>query len=181
MSEAPQAVKLAKSAPAADVLVLVTCLALTVLIDMVVAIAVGIVLAALLFMRDSSRFTQVRDITSSERYVGRPLPGTWHVYKLVGALFFAAAERVFSEILYLSADGDTVVLYADGVTVLDAGGAAALERFLDECDARGISVVIADLQEQPMRALTNCCDGGTLREVVVAGTLDEALAGAPSV
>jgi len=180
MSEAPQAVKLARSAPRADVLVLITCLTLTVLTDMVVAIAVGIVLAALLFMRDSSRFTQVRDITASERYVGRPLPSTWHVYKLVGALFFAAAERVLSEILYLSADGDTVVLYADGVTVLDAGGTAALERFLDECDARQIRVVIADLQKQPLRALTSCSDGDTLCRATVTPTLEEALAGAPT-
>jgi len=180
MSEAPQAVKLVRSAPASDVLVFATCLVLTVFTDMVIAIAVGIVLAALLFMRDSSRFTQVRDITTSERYVGRELPEGWHVYKLVGALFFAAAERVFSELLWLSADGDTLVLYADGVTVLDAGGTGALERFLDECDLRGITVIVADLQEQPLRALTNCSDGSTLCRLTVTDTLEEALAAATS-
>lgn len=175
MSEAPAAIKLARSAPAADVLVLVTCLVLTVFTDMVIAIAVGIVLAALLFMRDSSRFTQVRDITDNDRYVRTALPKGWRVYKLVGALFFAAAERVFSEILSLSDDGDTLVLYADGVTVLDAGGTGALERFLDECNARSITVVIADLQEQPFKALVNCNGGATFSRLTVTPALDEAL------
>ncbi len=176
MSEAPHAVRLVRTAPAADVLVFSTCLVLTVFTDMVVAIAVGIVLAALLFMRDSSRFTQVRDVTDSERYVRQPLPEGWRVYKIVGALFFAAAERVFSEILWLSADGDTLVLYADGVTVLDAGGTGALERFLDECEERGITVIIADLQEQPLRALTTSSAQGALSRLTVAATLDDALA-----
>jgi len=180
MSEAPQAVRLARSAPPADVLVFATCLTLTVLTDMVIAIGVGIVLAALLFMRDSSRFTQIRDITTSERYVRRVLPASWHVYKIVGALFFAAAERVFSELLSLSADGDTLVLYADGVTVLDAGGTGALERFLDECDARDIRVIVADLQEQPLRALRTCSDGDTVCRLAVIPTLDDAIAAAPT-
>ncbi len=175
MSEAPQAVKLARSAPTADVLVLVTCLILTVFTDMVIAIAVGIVLAALLFMRDSSRFTQVRDITANDRYVRIPLSPGWHVYKIVGALFFAAAERVFSEILEMLSDGDNVILYADAVTVLDAGGTGALERFLDECDARHINVLVADLQVQPLKALTSCNGGVTCGRLTVTDTLDEAL------
>jgi SulP family sulfate permease len=126
-------------------------------------------------MRDSSRFTQVRDITDNDRYVRTALPESWRVYKLVGALFFAAAERVFTEILSLAGDGDTLVLYADGVTVLDAGGTGALERFLDECNARDIKVVIADLQEQPLKALAGCSSGDGFSRLTVTTTLDEAL------
>ncbi|HKJ94884.1 MAG TPA: C4-dicarboxylic acid transporter DauA, partial [Gammaproteobacteria bacterium] len=57
MSEAHKVVRLLRRAPSGDILVLLTCLSLTVLMDMVIAISVGVVLASLLFMRDISRMT----------------------------------------------------------------------------------------------------------------------------
>jgi SulP family sulfate permease len=152
MSDAPHAVALLWQAPRADKLVLLVCFALTVLFDMIVAIAVGMVLAAFLFMRDIARFTQVRDITESPRYVGAPLPTGWRVVKITGAMFFAAAERVLSELLADTPDGTSLIIYADGVTLLDAGGTSALERFGAACRERGIRVIVADLQPQPARS-----------------------------
>lgn len=174
MSEAPQAVRLARQSPAADVLVMVVCMTLTIAFDMVVAITAGVLLASLLFMRDISRLTQVRDISSSAKHVGPPLPAGWRVFKITGALFFAAADRVLAEILALGEGCRGIVLYADGVTLLDAGGIGSLERFLDECAASGIRVVIADLQAQPREALAAALPAETDR-VRLAPTLAEAL------
>lgn len=152
MSDAPHALTLLKQAPRADKLVFLVCLTLTVLFDMIIAIVVGMVLAAFLFMRDIARFTQVRDITDSPRYVGTPLPADWRVVKITGAMFFAAAERVLSELLASSPDGSSLIIYADGVTLLDAGGTSAFERFGAACRERDIRVIVADLQPQPARS-----------------------------
>ncbi len=174
MSEAPQALVLLRRSSRRDRMVFVTCFALTVAFDMVIAIAVGMVLAAFLFMRDIARFTQVRDVTGSERYSGGSAPEGWRVVKVTGAMFFAAAERVLSQLLFETPDNGNLIIYADGITLLDAGGVSAFERFAEECEARGIRVLVADLQPQPMRA-AQAAGLGESGAVELVPTLDEAL------
>ncbi|HEX7046807.1 MAG TPA: C4-dicarboxylic acid transporter DauA [Gammaproteobacteria bacterium] len=157
MSEAHKVVGLMRKAPKGDVLVLLTCLTLTVLFDMVIAISVGIVLASLLFMRDVSQMTKVSDITATRRQglsgTLDVIPADWSVFKITGSLFFAAADRVFSELLSQSVDKRGVILYMDAVPILDAGGLSALTKFLDGCLKRDTRVIIADLQFQPLKTL----------------------------
>lgn len=153
MSEAPKVVQLLRRAPRGDVLVLLCCLALTVLFDMVVAIFAGIMLASLLFMRDLAGMTRFTDISRQSKHVPGELADGWRVFKLSGPLFFAAADRLFDE-LQSELDGVRgLVLYMDGVPLLDAGGLAALEHFIDHCRRQQVELVIADLQFQPLRAL----------------------------
>jgi len=175
MSEAPTAISLVKRAPSADKLVFFVCFALTVVFDMVIAIGVGVVLAAFLFMRDIARFTQARDISDSPRYVGEPLPKGWHVEKIVGAMFFAAAERVLMQLLGEIADDSSLIIYADGITLLDSGGTGAFERFFAECDSRRIRVIVADLQPQPARTLRASGLLESTHAVELTSTLSEAI------
>ena len=153
MSEAPKAVHLLKTAPRADVLVFLTCFGLTVALDMVIAITTGVLLAAVLFMREMAQMTKVSDITGNKRVLPAGLPEGWQVFKINGPLFFAAADRVFGELADLSRQARGVVLYMDGVTVLDAGGLSALNKLIASCRKAGTEVVIADLQFQPLRTL----------------------------
>lgn len=154
MSEAPKAKHLLKTAPTGDILVFIACLSLTVLFDMVIAIAVGIVLASLLFMREIAGMTQVKDvILSRKRLPDTVVPDGWRIVQINGPLFFAAADRVFGE-LSLKVDGlKGLVLYLDAVPLLDAGGLSALQKFLDKCRRLGTQVIIADVQFQPLRTL----------------------------
>ncbi|MBI5231879.1 MAG: C4-dicarboxylic acid transporter DauA [Coriobacteriales bacterium] len=175
MSEAPTAVTLLRRASRADKLVFATCFSLTVAVDMVVAITAGIVLAAFLFMRDVARFTQVRDVSYAERYTGGSVPEGWRVVKITGAMFFAAAERVLTQLLAETPSHSNLIIYADGVTLLDAGGIGALERFAEECDARGIRVLLADLQPQPARAAIAAGIGSRTPSVELTPTLAAAL------
>lgn len=153
MSEAPKSVHLLKTAPRSDVLVFVTCFSLTVLLDMVIAITTGILLAAVLFMREMAQMTKVTDITGSKRIAATRLPEGWRVFKINGPLFFAAADRIFGELAALSVNAKGFILYMDGVTILDAGGLAALNKLISACERTGTQVVIADLQFQPLRTL----------------------------
>jgi len=153
MSEAPKAVHLLKTAPRSDVLVFLTCFGLTVALDMVIAITTGVLLAAVLFMREMAQMTRVTDITKSERIAREELPEGWQVFKINGPLFFAAADRIFGELAELSRQARGFVLYMDGVTILDAGGISALTKLIDTCRASGSQVIIADLQFQPLKTL----------------------------
>src|SRR5262249_45005183 len=89
MSEFRHFVRLARIAPRNDVLVMFTCFTLTVVFDMVIAVTVGVVLAALLFMRRMAMLTQVELETPP---VGYPMPPGVRLYEIAGPLFFGAAK-----------------------------------------------------------------------------------------
>ncbi|TGN40647.1 C4-dicarboxylic acid transporter DauA [Marinobacter confluentis] len=175
MSEAPKSVHLIKKAPRSDILVFITCFSLTVVLDMVIAITTGILLAAVLFMREMAQMTRVTDITDSKRLAQTTLPPGWQVFKINGPLFFAAADRVFGDLAQLSASARGLVLNMDGVTILDAGGLSALTRLIDTCRRDGTRVVIADLQFQPLRTLARAGVRPEKGVVSFHPTLEEAI------
>ncbi|CAI2484253.1 C4-dicarboxylic acid transporter DauA [Serratia proteamaculans] len=143
MSEAHKVVYLLRRAPKDDILVMLLCLSLTVLFDMVIAITVGIVLASLLFMRRIARMTRLSELSAEN---GRL------VLRVNGPLFFAAAERIFNELLVRSENYDVIVLQWDAVPVLDAGGLDALQRFIEALPP-GKQLVITDMPFQPLKTL----------------------------
>jgi SulP family sulfate permease len=99
------------------------------------------------------------------------------VFKINGPLFFAAADRIFNELAALSREARGLVLYMDGVTILDAGGLSALNKLIASCRQTGTRIVIADLQFQPLRTLARA---GVRPEPGVSRfypTLDDALKG----
>lgn len=153
MSEAPKIIHLVKKAPASEVLVLIVCLLLTILFDMVIAISVGIILASLLFMKQVADMTKVQDISEQKKHVNVDLPPRWKVFKINGPLFFAAADTVFVELAHLSEEQEGVVLYFDGVSILDSGGVAALYKFIEKCKNNNTRVLLADFQFQPLKTL----------------------------
>jgi len=153
MSEAPKSLHLLSHAPGRDIAVFVTCLALTVFFDMVIAITAGMLLACILFVNEMADMTRITDISNDRKLINVTLPARWAALKINGPLFFAAADRVFGEISARLATRDGVILSMDGVTLLDAGGLAALNKLIAHCDNTGKRLVIADLQFQPLKTL----------------------------
>ncbi len=147
MSEAHKAVHLCKTAPRGDVLVLLTCFSLTVLFDMVIAITVGIVLAALLFVKEIASTIQLIEITRED------LPPHWRVFKINGPLFFAAADRIFGELSIKTEANHHIILQMDSVTMIDAGGLAALRKLMGQCDKNKTHIALTNIQRQPLKTL----------------------------
>ncbi|WP_279204747.1 C4-dicarboxylic acid transporter DauA [Obesumbacterium proteus] len=143
MSEAHKVVYLLRRAPKDDIIVMLMCMSLTVLFDMVIAITVGIVLASLLFMRRIARMTRLSVLSESAETSTLML-------RVSGPLFFAAAERIFSELLVQSEDYNTIVMQWDAVPVLDAGGLNAFQRFV-EALPEGKQLIITDIPFQPLK------------------------------
>lgn len=145
MSEAHKVVGIVRRAPKDDIIVLVICMSLTVLTDMVIAISVGVVLASLLFMRRIARLTQLKTLTL-------PLSENWSAWAITGPLFFAAAERIFSQLQQERGENRCLILNWEGVTLLDAGGLAALEHFVSQLPP-GFELRIVHVNYQPLRTL----------------------------
>ena len=152
MSEAHKVVELCRKAPLTDVLVMMACIALTVLFDMVVAITFGIVLASLLFMREMSKMTLLSDLSVHKRWMHQ-VPEGWAAYKVTGPLFFAAADHVFAELMSRCQGKRGVVLMLDGVSILDAGGLTGFQHFCEDLQRAGIALLVAEVQFQPLKTL----------------------------
>ncbi|HSG51393.1 MAG TPA: STAS domain-containing protein, partial [Rheinheimera sp.] len=130
-----------------------TCFSLTVLFDMVIAITTGILLAALLFVKEIAEMSKVTDISNNRKQVEQAIPPGWQVLKISGPLFFAAADRIFADIASLTPSNKGIVLYMDGVSLLDSGGLAALNKLISKCQKDNTELMITDLQFQPLKTL----------------------------
>jgi len=154
MSEVKHFAHMVRVAPKSDVTVLLTCYFLTVLFDMVIAVSVGIVLAALLFMRRMAEVAQVRIIGEGHAEAPADLPPGVMIYDISGPLFFGAAQKAMGA-LGLFDKARTVILEMEQVPAMDATGLVALESALAMLKKRGSLVVITGLQPQPRRLLAN--------------------------
>ncbi len=167
MSEAHKVVDLLRRAPKDDILVMLTCMSLTVLFDMVIAITAGIVMASLLFMRRIAKLTRLTEVPVEA-------PDNMLVMRINGPLFFAAAERIFSELQSRSAGKKVIVLLWDRVAVLDAGGVNALRNFIDNL-TEGTEVRIAEIPFQPLKTLARARMQPIEGKLSFYGKLEEAL------
>lgn len=167
MSEAHKVVDLLRRAPKDDILVMLTCMSLTVLFDMVIAITAGIVMASLLFMRRIAKLTRLTEVPVET-------PDNMLVMRINGPLFFAAAERIFSELQSRSAGKKVIVLLWDRVAVLDAGGVNALRNFIDNL-TEGTEVRIAEIPFQPLKTLARARMQPIEEKLSFYGKLEEAL------
>lgn len=173
-------------APVGDRLVLLLTFALTVMIDLTVAISVGVVLAAMLFMHRMADAVAIqsrsqlieRDLDDYQRdpdeYTRRQrLPKGVEVFELRGPLFFGVANRLNDALHRIGPMPKAFILILRDVPLVDATGASALEEFLSRCQRHGTSVYLAEMS-RPVRALLSSM--GVLKQNVrEVGSFDDAL------
>ncbi len=162
MSEWREFVALLK-APKSDILVLVVTFLLTVFFDLVVAIEIGMVLAALLFMNRMAQETTVKEWTyvedgeddenDTESINLRHVPKKTGVFEINGPMFFGAADK-FVDIVRDSKDGTKVIiLRMRSVSAMDATAFVTLKKIYAECKKMGITLILSHVNEQPMKVL----------------------------
>ncbi len=155
MSEAKHAVHILRVAPRSDALVLVTCFVLTVVFDMVVAVSVGVVLAALLFMRRMAEITQAHLIGegTDDRALSDEIPEDLQkkvaIYDIAGPLFFGAAQKAMGSLGAIGGDLKVLIFRLEKVPVMDATGLVALESAVATLANRGCITILTGLQPQP--------------------------------
>ncbi len=150
-------VNLCKSSPKSDILVLVVTFALTVIFDLVVAIEVGIVLAAILFMKRMSDVTEVEgwkyvdDEDDPDSISLRTVPDKTLVYEISGPMFFAAAGKILN--ISLNEDTRVLVIRMRSVNAIDATAMHNLEQLQEACEKKGITIVLSHVNRQPMEVM----------------------------
>ena len=163
-------------APRGDVAVLLACFGLTVVFDMVVAVAAGVVLAALLFMGRMAEITHTRLAGNGHPHLSEPLPEGVTMYEIGGPLFFGAAEKATRVIEQVLGQSRTVILYMGAVPTMDVTGLVALETIIDRLKYDGVYVVLAGIQTQPARVLERANIVDEPGRLAVYHRLDEAVA-----
>jgi SulP family sulfate permease len=154
MAEAKHVAHMLRVAPRSDILVLASCLGLTVLFDMVVAVTVGIVFAALLFMQRMAAVSHAELVNVAELDLDEPMPPGVLLYEIAGPLFFGAANKAMTTLRTVARKGvKVVVLDLRSVPIVDATGLVALDSTVGKLRDAGIVVVLAGVQVQPLRAL----------------------------
>jgi SulP family sulfate permease len=172
------------SAPRSDVLVLLVTFLLTVLVDLTVAIQVGMVLAAFLFMKRMAEVTNVQAIThefaDGDNGAETPLttlrvpPGV-EVYEINGPFFFGAASSFSNAVASIAGTPRVLVIRLRNVPVMDATGIQALSRVITDGQRVGTRVVLTEIQGQPREALERAGLLTRLGTGGVAASVEEAL------
>jgi SulP family sulfate permease len=176
------------SAPKSDVAVLLTTFLLTVLIDLTVAIEVGMVLAAFLFMRRMAEVTNVSIVTRelADGMEGdeeddpnsvrkRVVPRGVEVFEINGPFFFGAAEQFKDTLRQVAKKPKVLIIRLRDVPAIDSTGLHALHELARSCKHDRTLLLLADVHAQPMFALARSDILEEIGQANLFGNLDDAL------
>ena len=154
--------------------------ALTVLVDLTVAIGVGVTLASLLFM---SRMSETAGVMPEELNVDDPqqrtaLPKGVEVFRFSGPMFFGVAGEMMDALRRFGRTPRMIILRMDSVPYIDSSGATALESFARQAHGNGTRVVVCELREQPRLLLTKLWKQRA--DVALVSSFQEALGQLPT-
>lgn len=158
-------------APRSDLVVLLLTFALTVFVDLSVAVQVGVVVASLLFMKRMSDITHVEGVTDDlrdpnedpseitlvrkrKKFVGGyEIPDGVEVYQVNGPFFFGAADKLAEVITEIDKPPKVFILRMRNVPVIDATGIHAIELMATKFRHEGTTLILTEIREQPLRAI----------------------------
>lgn len=150
---------LIKKAPKSDIIVLLGTFFLTVVFDLVVAIEVGVVVSALLFMKRMSEVTDVKswkyieepDATEGESEKLMSLRKEIRVFEIVGPMFFAAAEQL--AVIDSKKYTKVVIIRMRSVPAIDASAMRSLNSLAERAEKKNIQLLFSHVNEQPLQAM----------------------------
>ena len=152
---------------------------LTIVFDLVTAIAVGMLITVVLFMKMVSEETEVKGWTyfcdkDSEVTHLRELPKSVRVYEINGPMFFGMTDRISD----ISVKDFTkyLIIRMRGVPSLDATGMNALENLYEYCAENGVQLIFSHANEQPMRTMRRAGFVDLVGEERFRPNIDDAIA-----
>ncbi len=170
---------LIKTSPKSDISVLLVTFILTVVFDLVVAIEVGIVVAAILFMKRMSDVTQVEgwkyihDEEDPDSIELRTVPDNTLVYEISGPMFFAAADKLLE--IHVSEKTECLVIRMRSVNAIDATAMHNLEQLMKKCKKYGVHMILSHVNEQPVKVMQKSGFYEIVGEENFCAHIDEAL------
>jgi SulP family sulfate permease len=173
-------------APKSDVAVLLVTFLLTVLVDLTLAIQVGMVLAAFLFMRRMAEVTNVRfasrefdereeDPSDPNAVRRRRVPDGVEVYEIDGPFFFGAAEKFRDTLATVARKPKVLIIRMRNVPAIDSTGLRAFSELVQRSRKDGTRVILSDVHAQPMVALGRSELLEEIGDEYILGNIDDAL------
>ena len=150
MSEWRKVVSIVKTAPKSDAVVMGVTLVLTVVFDLVVAIEVGMILAAMLFMKRMSDETSVSSWTYNDENE-LDVPEHIRVYEISGPLFFGAADKILD--IKFKDYTKCLILRMRSVPAIDATAMNSLELIRKKCEEKNVELIFSHVNSQPMKVM----------------------------
>jgi sulfate permease, SulP family len=171
--------------PNSDRAVLLLTFGLTVLVDLTVAIGVGVTLASLLFMARMAETVQVdssgqqdTDLDSEDVDQRGALPKGVEVFRITGPFFFGVAGELLDTLRRVGQSPKVMILRMRLVPFLDASGAQALSEFIEQAHGAGAKLILSGVQPQPREMLARigrkASESGLFFEADYRGALDRA-------
>ena|SRR5579863_1575390 len=161
--------------PNGDRAVLLLTFVLTVMVDLTVAIGVGVTLASLLFMArmaESVEFDtsgeQDTDLDSEDVHQRDTLPKGVEVFRITGPFFFGVAGELLDTLRRVGQSPRVIILRMRLVPLLDASGVQALEQFFEQAHLAGAKVVLSGVRPQPRSMLERLHHGGATDKIFYA-------------
>ena len=143
--------------PRSDAAVLLITFFLTVLVDLTVAIEIGMVLAAFLFMRNMTKFSNVRMLTKdfddeeSDTATTVAIPKGVEVFEIIGPLFFGAAYKFRDALRLIEKPPKVLIIRMRNVPVIDATGIKTINEVYKETKRRGTKLILSEVNNQPVK------------------------------
>lgn len=164
-----------KVAPRSDVAVLLACFSLTVIFDMVISVTVGVILAALLFMRRMAEISEAHWVDAETHKHKAKLPAGVIFYEIAGPLFFGAAQKAMGALSTVEKTKKVVILDLEAVPAIDVTGLVALESSLAKLQKRGAMVVLAGVAPVVKKSLDKAGLVDAPGKLAVRNTVEEAI------
>ena len=143
--------------PRSDAVVFLTAFSLTVVIDLTVAVEIGMVLAAVLFIKRVSETTQITAVDETSEtegpqhsLIGKEIPKGVMIYRIFGSFFFGAADKLETALKREGREPEVLILRMRKVLAIDATGLNALEDLHDRLRARGKYLILSGPHTQPL-------------------------------
>jgi len=169
--------------PRSDAVVFLTAFSLTVIIDLTVAVEIGMVLAAILFIKrvsETSQITAVDESTETEgphhSLVGKDIPNGVMIYRMFGAFFFGAADKLESALKREGQEPEVLILRMRKVMAMDATGLNALEDLYERLHRRGKHLILSGPHTQPLFVMEKADFLDRIGRDNVCAHVDDALA-----
>lgn len=146
MSDVPEFIHILKNAPKHDVFVLLITFTLTIITNLITAVAVGIILATLLFMSRMQEITKVKH--DSEASYLTNIPKDCIVFNIDGPFFFGVAEEVEHALATMHMDAKQIVFRLPNLSMIDMTGLETLSKVIEQYKKRKVKVYICEANER---------------------------------
>jgi len=169
--------------PASDSAVFLSAFLLTIIIDLTVAVEIGMALAAVLFIKRSAETTQIMAVDettetegSQHSLIGKEVPKGVMVYRMMGAFFFGAVDKLESALKRERQEPEVLILRMRKVVALDATGLNALEDLFDKLTRKGKHLLLTAPHTNPMMVMERAGFIERIGRANVCANIDDALA-----